>query len=107
MGLISRNPTTGQRLAVHREHTRADIERSVSRAETAQPRWQALGFARRAKHFRSVARALLAQGDELAALATAEMGKPIVQARAELEKSTRLCDYYAKHAAQMLADEHP
>jgi succinate-semialdehyde dehydrogenase/glutarate-semialdehyde dehydrogenase len=34
-----------------------------------------------------------------------EMGKPLVQGKAEVEKCAWVCDYYAEHAAAFLADE--
>lgn len=104
MALVSTNPATGRQIATYREHSRGDIERAVARADTAQQRWAALPAARRARLFRSLGRELLAQCAALAALMTAEMGKPISQARAEVEKSVLLCDYLATHAARLLAD---
>jgi succinate-semialdehyde dehydrogenase/glutarate-semialdehyde dehydrogenase len=45
--------------------------------------------------------------EELAALATAEMGKPITQSRAEIDKTAAGCEFYATHGPRWLADEHP
>jgi succinate-semialdehyde dehydrogenase/glutarate-semialdehyde dehydrogenase len=50
---------------------------------------------------------LRARRDDLAALATAEMGKPFPQACGEGEKSALLCEYYAAHGPKMLAPEIP
>lgn len=105
MSLVSSNPTTGLRLAVYREHTHADIERGLAGAANAQRRWRLESPSARARYLRAVARELLAQRDELAALATAEMGKPILQARAEIEKCARACEYFAAHGPALLADE--
>ena len=107
MSLVSINPATGRRLTTYREHNRAEAERIVARAHAAQRDWRALSSAARAKHLRALARLLLARRDALAALATAEMGKPITQARAEVEKCALLCDYYARHGARLLAAEVP
>lgn len=41
-----------------------------------------------------------------AQIATAEMGKPIREARAELAKSALTCRYYAAHAPEMLAPQN-
>ncbi|MCX6951427.1 MAG: aldehyde dehydrogenase family protein [Verrucomicrobia bacterium] len=107
MSFVSRNPATGRRLATHREHTRAEIERALARAHAARRPWRALAPAARANHLHAVARELLARRDELAALATAEMGKPVTQARGEVEKCARTCEYFAQHGPALLADEHP
>lgn len=107
MALVSINPATGRRITVHREHTRHDIEKIVARASSAQARWRQLGPARRAKHLFALARLLRAKRDPLAALATEEMGKPIAQSRAEVEKCAVLCEYYARQGAVLLADERP
>ena len=107
MSLVSLNPATGRRLASYREHTRAEIERALARAHAAQRRWRTVAPAERAQRLRAVARELLAQRDALAALATAEMGKPIAQARGEVEKCARTCEYFAAHGPALLADERP
>jgi succinate-semialdehyde dehydrogenase/glutarate-semialdehyde dehydrogenase len=52
-----------------------------------------------------VARELRQQKQRLAELATQEMGKPIVEAEAEVEKCAWNCDYNAEHAAAFLANE--
>lgn len=107
MPLVSLNPATGRRIAIYREDTRAGIERTLSRTHAAGRPWRALTPAGRAKHLRAVARELFAQRDTLAALATAEMGKPVAQARAEVEKCARTCEYFAAHGPAFLADERP
>ena len=107
MRLVSINPTTGRRLASYRGHSRTDVERALARAHSAQPAWRALGPTGRAKLLRSLARELRANREKLAALATAEMGKPIVQARAEVEKSATLCDFFAANGARFIEDTRP
>ena len=107
MRLVSINPATGRRLASYRGHLRSGIERAVACAHSAFLAWRELAPAARAKHLRALGRALRDQRDELAALATVEMGKPIAQARGEVEKSALLCDFYAAHGPRLLADERP
>ena len=107
MSLVTINPATGRRLAVYRENSRADIERKLARGAAAQARWRKLSHAARGKFFRALARELRADPDGLAALAAAEMGKPVAQGRAEVEKCAMLCEYYAAQGARLLADEHP
>lgn len=107
MSLVSVNPATGRRFATYREHTGAAVERALARASASQRPWRARSPGARAKHLRAVARELMAQRDDLAGLATAEMGKPIAQARGEIEKCARTCEFFAEHGPAMLADEHP
>jgi succinate-semialdehyde dehydrogenase/glutarate-semialdehyde dehydrogenase len=56
---------------------------------------------------RALARDLRREQATLAALATSEMGKPVTQALAEVEKSALGCDYYAANGPRFLADERP
>jgi succinate-semialdehyde dehydrogenase/glutarate-semialdehyde dehydrogenase len=107
MSLVAINPATGRRIAVYRELAAGDVERAVARAAAAQPRWAALPAAARSRVFRKLARGLRSKRDALAALAADEMGKPVKQGRAEVEKCALLCDYYARHGAHLLADERP
>jgi succinate-semialdehyde dehydrogenase/glutarate-semialdehyde dehydrogenase len=107
MRLVSVNPATGRRVANYRAHSPRAIEQRLARAHRVQPAWRALPAAQRAQHLRALARLLLDRRDALAALATAEMGKPIAQARAEVEKSAVACRYYADHGADFLAAERP
>jgi succinate-semialdehyde dehydrogenase/glutarate-semialdehyde dehydrogenase len=107
MAFVSLNPATSKRLRVYREHTPAQVATAVARAQAAFEDWRQLSFSERAKHIRGLARALRAQSEPLAQLMTAEMGKPIAQARAEVEKCALGCEHFARHAAGFLADERP
>lgn len=90
MSFVTINPATGRRLTTHREDKVLAVERAVARAHSAQKTWARLGVTKRAAFLRRLGRALLAQRDELAALTTRETGKPITQARAEVEKCALL-----------------
>jgi succinate-semialdehyde dehydrogenase/glutarate-semialdehyde dehydrogenase len=107
MAFVSINPATGKRLRAYREHTPAQIAAALARAQTALADWRSRSLAERARHVRALARALRAQSEPLAQLMTAEMGKPIAQARAEVEKCALGCEHFARHGAAFLADERP
>lgn len=107
MSFVTHNPATGRPLRTYRPHTAREVERTLAQADRAFAAWRALSFAARARHLRAVARELRRGADDYAALITAEMGKPIAQARAEIEKCALNCDYFATHAAGFLADERP
>jgi succinate-semialdehyde dehydrogenase/glutarate-semialdehyde dehydrogenase len=98
------DPATGEPLATYPGsdvHGALDVLASV---HAAQPAWAARPVEERAELVRAVGAQLRAQAADLAGLMTAEMGKPIGEARAEIEKSATACDYYADHGPAVLAD---
>jgi len=103
--VVTVNPATGERLAEYPAFSDADVDAALDRAAQAQTRWAALAFDERAAVLRRTAEALRAGADELALLVTREMGKPLAESRAEVEKCATACDYYAEHAEHLLADE--
>jgi succinate-semialdehyde dehydrogenase/glutarate-semialdehyde dehydrogenase len=107
MAFVSLNPATGKRLRVYREHTSVQVAVAATRAQAAFEDWRRVSFPERARQVRALARALRAQREPLAQLMTSEMGKPIAQARAEVEKCALGCEHFARHAAAFLADERP
>ncbi|MBV9578126.1 MAG: NAD-dependent succinate-semialdehyde dehydrogenase [Chloroflexi bacterium] len=106
MVLKSINPTTEAVVETFEEFSTAQIDAAVQQAYDAQRHWRLTSFGERSARLQATARVLRAQKSRLAALATREMGKPIVEAEAEVEKCAYNCDYYAEHAAAFLADEH-
>jgi len=107
MPLISINPATGRLLRRYPAQTPREAAEAAARAGAAFREWRRQTFAARARHLRAVAGVLRRERDTHARLITAEMGKPITQARAEIEKCALVCDHYARHAASLLADERP
>ncbi len=107
MALVSINPATGQTIHRFIEHSRHEVDRVLERAERSFLAWRELAVTERARILRNTASVLKAERDALAALITSEMGKPISQARAEIEKCASACLYYARHGARFLKPEHP
>ena len=83
----------------------AQIDAVLEAAARRVAPWSALSLDERAAVLRAIAVRMRAQSDSLARTAVREMGKPIVQARAEVEKCARAFDYFAEHAAAMLAPQ--
>jgi succinate-semialdehyde dehydrogenase / glutarate-semialdehyde dehydrogenase len=102
--LRSINPATGETLAEFAPHSIPEICAAVDAADAAFAKWRREPIAARAEKLRALAATLRAHCDHLARTATEEMGKPITEARAEVEKCAWLCDYYAEHGPAMLAD---
>src|SRR5919202_6010300 len=103
--LQSINPATEEVLETFQEFSPTQIDDTLQQAYDAQRQWRTTSFGERAGCLQATARVLRAQKSRWAELLTAEMGKPIVEAEAEIEKCAWNCDYYAEHAATFLADE--
>src|SRR5207247_511250 len=67
--------------------------------------WRQRPIAERAVPMRALARLLRERAEPYARLATLEMGKPIGEAKAEIEKCPWACEHFADSAARYLADE--
>jgi succinate-semialdehyde dehydrogenase/glutarate-semialdehyde dehydrogenase len=99
------NPATEETLAEFPEHSAADVERMLDAAAAAARAWRATGLDERRRLMQRAGAYLREHRDQLAGVMTAEMGKPIAESEAEIEKCAWNCDFYADHAAAMLADE--
>ncbi|MDQ6721976.1 MAG: NAD-dependent succinate-semialdehyde dehydrogenase [Candidatus Dormibacteraeota bacterium] len=103
--LRSIDPANGKELATFPELDAADIETAVDRAWGSRHAWRDAGLDLRTALLRSVAGVLRAEKPRFAALMTSEMGKPIVEAEAEVEKCAWTATWIADNAARLLADE--
>ena len=101
----TRNPATGDVLAVHAIHDRAAVDAALERARAAFSTWHAATLQERAIPLRRAAAYLREHKARIARIATLEMGKTIVESEAEVEKCAWNCEFYAEHAATYLADE--
>jgi succinate-semialdehyde dehydrogenase/glutarate-semialdehyde dehydrogenase len=81
------------------------IETKLAAAAVCAKEWGSTTFDERGRVLRDVGARLRAERDSLAATAVREMGKPIAQARAEVEKCAWACDYFAEHGGAMLAPQ--
>jgi succinate-semialdehyde dehydrogenase / glutarate-semialdehyde dehydrogenase len=107
MALLSLNPATGAVIRRYPAHRRHEITAALAQVHQAQTAWRELAPASRARHLGRLGRQLRQQRDPLAALITEEMGKPIEEARREVEKCAAACAYYAKHGPAFLQPERP
>ncbi len=103
--LHSINPATEEVLATFPTCTAEQLEAALQGASDAQRRWRKTPLAERGRLTANAAAYLRQERSHLAGLITAEMGKPIGEAEAEVEKCAWACDYYAENAAAFLADE--
>ena len=99
------NPANGAVLATFDEADATAIESALARAAESQRAWRRQPPTERARLLARVAVVLRRHQDEWARLISLEMGKPLAEARGEIEKSAVTCDFYAAHAPAMLADQ--
>jgi succinate-semialdehyde dehydrogenase/glutarate-semialdehyde dehydrogenase len=101
----SLNPSTNQLIQTHTSWDTQRLEQALEKTHHAQQAWAQTTFPYRAELLRNAAMQLRAQREHCATLITLEMGKPLREARAEIEKCAGVCDYYAQHAEEFLRAE--
>jgi len=99
------NPATETVIASFDAFGPNEIDMALAEAHDAFLAWRERPIAERAVPMRALAALLRDRIDRYARLATLEMGKPIGEAKAEIEKCAWACDYFASAAAGYLADE--
>jgi acyl-CoA reductase-like NAD-dependent aldehyde dehydrogenase len=104
------NPATGALIAEVPEATPAIVAVSARAARAAQPAWAARPIAERLQVLQRFRSAVAAEVEPLAQTLTAEVGKPIRQARNEINGLLGRIDFFVAHAeatlaAQQVADE--
>ncbi|MDP0399733.1 aldehyde dehydrogenase family protein [Tsukamurella strandjordii] len=103
--LTAIDPSTGQVVRTVPAAGPELVESTLARAEAGYDRWRRTGFAERAELLRAVAAELRRGTADYAMMMTEEMGKPITEARGEVEKAAWAAEHYADHAAEYLATE--
>lgn len=99
------NPYNGQTIAEWEEDSDSTIEEKLQTAQERFQSWRKTDFSHRAELISKLGATMRENPRKYAERITKEMGKPIIQSIAEIEKCAWLCDYYAKHAEQQLAPE--
>ncbi|QFU83248.1 NAD-dependent succinate-semialdehyde dehydrogenase [Natronorubrum aibiense] len=105
MPIESTNPTTGTVVDTFESDSGTDRDDRLERASDTFEGWRETSIEHRQQLLSAAADVLREGRDDYAELMSREMGKPIGQARDEVEKCAWVCDYYAEHAAEFLADE--
>ena len=96
------DPTTGAELAAFEEDTDEVVEQKLYAAAAAVDALEAAGWDLRADWMRATADLLESETEQVAAMITAEMGKPLAQAKAEVAKSAYAMRFYADRARDFL-----
>ncbi|SHI88524.1 NAD-dependent succinate-semialdehyde dehydrogenase [Pseudozobellia thermophila] len=99
------NPYSGEKLFSFKELDQRGLEAKIGLADACFSKWKHTSFAERSVMMRKAAEELKTNKRSYAEVITLEMGKPISQAIAEVEKCAWVCGYYAQNAEGQLADE--
>ncbi len=106
MQLKSVNPAKGEVVASYDRHTPDEVGRIISLAGSEQEKWAVADTGQRSALMAGVAKRLREHARDYARLITAEMGKPVSQSLAEVEKCAGVCEYYAENAGRYLEREY-
>ena len=101
----TRNPATDEIIQHYEPHSKATIDARLNAALAAKKTWRETPFAERGERMRAVASYLREHKAELAELATREMGKPIAESEAEVEKCAVCCEWFAANGSRLVANE--
>ena len=101
----SRNPATGELIATYPFQTQSEVEQLLDVNAAAFRLWRATPMRERVTAYRRLSATLRERSETFAALITAEMGKTLVSARAEVEKCAATLDWIADNGPAILADE--
>ncbi len=106
MKLISTNPGKNYEVIGEVEvSSEKEIKQKVERARAAQNAWKELGLEERVKKLREITEEILKRKENLAQLATKEMGMPISQTRYDIEDAIRYFNWYLDNADKYLSPE--
>lgn len=105
MTIESINPATDHAIEKYLPHTESEVAQIIAGAETAFQAWRHTKLEHRAKCMRKAAELLRKNKQRYGLLITREMGKPIAQAVAEIEKCANCCEHYAENTGRYLAVE--
>ncbi len=99
------NPATGAPIHDYEDHSSQYVDQRLTLAAQTYAEWKLRPLDERCRVVRNAATILRDQLDEHARLMSEEMGKPITEARAEVEKCAWVCEHYADEAPKILEPE--
>jgi succinate-semialdehyde dehydrogenase / glutarate-semialdehyde dehydrogenase len=101
------NPATGEVLAMVPRMGAAETRRAIAAAQDALPGWRAMLAKDRARILRRWADLMLERLEELAALLTAEQGKPLAESRVEIAYAASFLEWFGEEGKRVYGDTIP
>jgi succinate-semialdehyde dehydrogenase/glutarate-semialdehyde dehydrogenase len=99
------NPATEEIIAVYRETDKEEVNAKIELSHSVFKNWRNVPYSERAGILLKVADLLEKEKDKAAEIMAIEMGKPLAQGIAEVEKSAWVCRHYAENAESMLKNK--
>ncbi|MCL6495207.1 MAG: NAD-dependent succinate-semialdehyde dehydrogenase [Ignavibacterium sp.] len=99
------NPANNKVIKTYQEISDRELSEVLSKMQYAFEDWKTKSFNYRASLMKTAGEILRSKREEYSKLMTLEMGKPIAQSRAEVDKCAWVCEYYADNAEKFLQDE--
>ena len=106
-GLAVLNPATEQEIATVRDYAPAEIAALIDAADAVRPAWAAETAKARAAVLRRWHALIMERQEELAALITAECGKPLAEARGEVAYGASFIEWFAEEAKRAYGETVP
>lgn len=106
-GIPVTNPATRQVIAVVPDHDETAIDQAIARADAALRGWRARTARDRGEVLRRWYELMLSRADELAALMTAEQGKPLAEANGEVAYGASFIDWFAAEGQRIYGETIP
>ncbi|MGB0901717.1 NAD-dependent succinate-semialdehyde dehydrogenase [Halocynthiibacter sp.] len=102
-----KNPARGDVIATVQDVSRAQTEACIADAEAAMKPWAALTAKERANTLRRWYDLMVENADDLAAILTAEMGKPLAEAKGEIMYGASFVEWFAEEAKRVYGETIP
>lgn len=104
MSIATINPFTGETIKTYAEYSESEVRDIITQIQNEFLLWRTVPLKKRIEYFNNVNSILLENKIHYAKLMALEMGKPITQGIAEIEKCALACRYYIEHAETFLKD---
>ena len=105
--LAVRNPATGEVIGHVPAMGAAETRRAIEAAQAAFPAWRAMLAKERSAILRKLYELMLANTDDLAAIMTAEQGKPLAESKGEIAYAASFIEWFAEEGKRIYGDTIP
>ena len=101
------DPATGDVVAQVADLSRAQVAAAIEHAQSAQKAWAKLAAKERSQVLRKWFDLMMAAQEDLAIILTAEMGKPLAEARGEIGYGASFVEFFAEQAKRIYGETIP